>query len=131
MWLLVLITQTGGSPIGLLESRIPQFLTPFNQPPPPPTSTFILILSAKVHVSPAHCNISSNEGCTYMALHCCKRFPLEDKDQRLLKDVRAHCYCAFFHSSCIADYEGKQTWQLVINKDFPQEWNAKACGIMG
>ena len=42
----------------------------------------------------------------------------------------AHFSAHVTHSSCIADYQGKQTWQLVINKDFPQEWNAKACGIM-
>ena len=28
----------------------------------------------------------------------------------------AHFFAHVTHSSCIADYEGKQTWQLVINK---------------
>ena len=48
----------------LLESRIPQlFLIPSRHPTP--TSTFIPIPSAKAHVAPAHCIISSNELCTY------------------------------------------------------------------
>ena len=55
----------------LLESRILQLvLIPSRRPAP--KSTFIPIPSAKVHVAPAHFNISSNELRTYMALICCK-----------------------------------------------------------
>ena len=55
----------------LLESRILQLvLIPSRRSAP--KSTFIPIPSAKVHVAPAHCNISSKELRTYMALICCK-----------------------------------------------------------
>ena len=55
----------------LLESCILQLvLIPSRRPAP--KSTFIPIPSAKVHVAPAHCNISTNELRTYMVLHCCK-----------------------------------------------------------
>ena len=68
----------------LLESRILQLvLIPSRRPAP--KSTFVPIPSAIVYVAPAHCNISSNELRTHMASHCCKWFPLEDKDHRLLK----------------------------------------------
>ena len=89
----------------LLESRIPPlFLIPSRHPTP--TSTFILIPSANLHVAPAHCNISSNELCTYMALHCCKWFTLEDKDQHLLKQKSTCCFVYFeavwltYHLAC-------------------------------
>ena len=55
----------------LLESCILQLVfIPSRRPAP--KSTFIPIPSATVYVAPAHCNISSNELRTHMALHCCK-----------------------------------------------------------
>ena len=55
----------------LFESRILQLVL-ISSRRPAPKSTFIPIPSARVHVSPAHCNISSNELRTCMALICCK-----------------------------------------------------------
>ena len=67
-----------------IESRVSQlFLIPSLHPTP--KGTFIPIPSAEVRAASAHCNISSHELRNYMALHCCKWFPLKDKDQRLLK----------------------------------------------